>query len=229
MVASFKLLGADVAEDGVTALAVVEGFDVLEDGQPRPLARRPRRPIHQLLLEGGEEALGEDLAKLERCDVCGQTKGAVRRFRAALASVPAAERLPEWLPPKRGVYAGRSKTAHASELFGAETTFGVAPLGPAFKSHERDVFSTSTVRVLREANRTALIARVAAPSSPAPDPPWALAIDRPVRLRAQLRGSVEHPTQPRGTTALPDASPPTSSCRLPTPRGQSAWIGQWRE
>jgi hypothetical protein len=35
---SFKLLGADVAEDGVTAFAVVEGLDLLEDGQPRPLA-----------------------------------------------------------------------------------------------------------------------------------------------------------------------------------------------
>ena len=38
---------------------VVEGLDVIEDGGPRVLSGRERVAAEQILLEGGEEALGD--------------------------------------------------------------------------------------------------------------------------------------------------------------------------
>src|SRR5215204_4000728 len=54
-----ELLGRQVAERGVAALAVVEGLDVLEDLGDQLAPRRPRAAVHELFLERREEALGD--------------------------------------------------------------------------------------------------------------------------------------------------------------------------
>jgi len=59
MVAVFKLGRREVAEGGVSALAVVEGLDVLEDGGLGLPSGAPGLTMEQLGLEGGEEALGD--------------------------------------------------------------------------------------------------------------------------------------------------------------------------
>jgi hypothetical protein len=48
-----------VAEGGVAAAGVVEGFDEVEDGESRLGLGAKRGPVNELALEGGEEALAE--------------------------------------------------------------------------------------------------------------------------------------------------------------------------
>lgn len=52
-------------EGGVPALAVVERLDVLEHGGQQLEPGRPGAAVDQLLLEGGEERLGDGI--VDRC------------------------------------------------------------------------------------------------------------------------------------------------------------------
>ncbi len=75
--------------------------------------------IALIALVGSIESLAR--TKLERCQCCDQVKGSTKRFKAALAEV-----LTEQEADELGrLYGSRSRTAHAGELFGFETTFNV--------------------------------------------------------------------------------------------------------
>jgi hypothetical protein len=50
-----------VADGGVEPLAIVEDFDVFEDGGASRLGSRHRRAVDKFLLQGGEEALGDSV------------------------------------------------------------------------------------------------------------------------------------------------------------------------
>lgn len=49
----------EISEGGVSSVAVVEALDVLEDLGAELSACRPGLAVHELLLEGREEALGD--------------------------------------------------------------------------------------------------------------------------------------------------------------------------
>jgi hypothetical protein len=57
--AVLELLGREVAERAVAALAVVEDFELLEDLGDQLAPSRPRAAVHELLLERREEVLGD--------------------------------------------------------------------------------------------------------------------------------------------------------------------------
>lgn len=58
-----ELSGREITERGVPPLAVVESLDVVEDGALQLTARRPGAAADELLLQGGEERLGDGVVK----------------------------------------------------------------------------------------------------------------------------------------------------------------------
>jgi hypothetical protein len=88
----FSYGGREVAEGRVPSLAVVERLDVLEHLAGELAPRRPAVAVHELLLERGEEALGDGVVEAvalgaHRDRDAGVARGLAERERDVLAAL----------------------------------------------------------------------------------------------------------------------------------------------